>query len=272
MFGESSDLSDVLRKLKRADEALAEFVAPLWPGVALAAAWMEGRPQLFRVPDAPPAAGYYLLGTDGDAASVLRQAEEHEARQYRGLLEKASVILLEGGFAYPASFAERLQGITAPRPIHFADGAPLQQVIARFDGVNLFYDCRPEEATKSSPLAGLLGESSIFTPGELLGIPGQEAAGGGAEAAQREMAAQPGLATEYRLRAVLDPAGAILHEWSQADDAVTLHWRRLDEARDVVLRDLAPPITSGICLPGARGFDPGALTRLLIEHALDRWR
>ena len=271
MLGESSDLSDVLKKLKRADEALTEFVAPLWPGVKHVVAWIEGRPQRFRLTDENMQAGYYLLGTQDDAATIVRTAEEQEARQYRGMLEKASVILMEHGLAYPASFAERLQGITAPRPIHFAAGEPLQQVFARFDGINLFFDCRPGEE-KKSPLAGLFSESSIFTPGELLGIPGQEAAGSNAETAQREIDDHPGLITEYRLRAVLDPAGAILHEWSKTDSDISLHWRRLDEAHDVVLHTDASPITSGICLPGARGFDSAALTRLLIEHALDTWR
>lgn len=271
MFGESLDLADVMKKLKRADTALTEFVAPLWPGVSQAAAWMEGRPQIFRISDAPEREGYFLLGTQDGTAAILREAEPQEARQFRGYLEKASVILLDCGLAYPASFAERLQGITAPRPIHFAEGKPSQQIIARFDGINLFFDSFPGQE-KSSPLAGLFGESSIFTPGELLGIPGQESAGGGAEKEREALRKRPDLAIEYRLNAVLAPTGAILHEWSHTDGEIHLHWRCEDEAHDIVLHSDASPITSGICLPGARGFDPSTLTRTLLDHALDTWR
>ncbi len=32
MFDESLDLADVLAKLRRADDSLGEFIAPLWPG------------------------------------------------------------------------------------------------------------------------------------------------------------------------------------------------------------------------------------------------
>jgi hypothetical protein len=270
MFGEAMDLSEVLKKLKRADEALTEFVAPLWPGVALAAVWIEGRLRLFHLAEAPETEGYYLLGTEGGTATVVRSAEAAEVRQFRELLEKASVILLEHELAFPASFAERLQGITAPRPIHFAEAAPLQQAIARFDGINLFFDSRPG-VEQASPFAGLFGESSIFTPGELLGIPGQASAGEGAGQAQEELQQHPERVIEYRLKAVLEPAGAVLCEWSRADDGIRLSWRKGDEVRDVMLHTDASPITSGICLPGARGFDSAALTRLLIDHALDCW-
>jgi hypothetical protein len=271
MFGESLDLGDVLKKLKRADESLTEFVAPLWPGVQMAAVWIEGRARLFHLATPPEAAGYYLLGTQEQQATVLRPAEEAEASRYRGYLEKAKVILLEHDLAYPASFAERLQGITDPRPIHFANAQPLQPVVARFDGLNLLFDCLPG-AEKASPLAGLFGESSIFSPGELLDVPGQASASGGAESARQALLAHPETATEFQLKAVLEPAGAILHEWSQTDGQICLHWRRLDEAHDIKLATAASPITSGICLPGAQGFNPASLTRLLLEHALDAWR
>ena len=271
MFGESLDLASVLNRLKRADEALTEFIAPLWPGVALAGAWMEHGPCLFRVEETPAQAGYYLLGTQGDTARVIRAAEADDAQRYRNYLERAAVILLEHDLAYPASFAERLQGITAPRPLHFAQGIPLQQVVARFDGINLFFDRMPGE-TKSSPLDGLFSGNTIFTPGEMLGVPGQDSAGGGAEQAQQAMQENAQLIIEYQLKAVIEPAGGIISELAVEAGAIHLHWRRLEEAHDVTLASPACPITSGICLPGARGFDPAALTRLLLEHALDVWR
>jgi hypothetical protein len=269
MFEDSLDLSRVLKQLKRADESLTEFIAPLWPGVRLAAVWMEGRARLFHCPPPPAAAGYYLLGTEGTHASIVRRAEASEARQFRQHLEKASVILLEHTLAYPASFAERLQGITAPRPIYFADAAPLQTAVARFDGLNLFYDGAGAE--KSNPLAGLFANSSIFTPGELLDVPGEATAAGGAEQAQDELRQHPERITDYRLRAVLEVAGAELEAWSRTDAGLRVQWRCREETRTVVLATDASPITSGICLPGARGFDSSALTRVLIEHALEGW-
>jgi len=270
MFGELG-LNDVLKKLKRADDSLTEFVAPLWPGVRLVAAWMEKGPRLFHLDAVPETAGYYLLGTEGDQARGIRPADADEQERYRDYLEKASVILLPQDLAFPASFAERLQGITAPRPIHFADAKLLSRVIARFDGLNLFFDHAGGER-KESPLSVLFGEDSIFTPGELLGIPGQEDAGSGAAAANQELEKYPEKAIEYRLRAVVESAGAILDEWNREDQGIRVHWRRLDDSRTVVLPCEWSPITSGICLPGARGIDMPSVTRLLLDHALDAWR
>jgi hypothetical protein len=262
------DLSGVLSQLKRADDALTEFIAPLWPGVRLAAAWMEHGARLFRVTEAPAEESYYLLGTQEDAATVIRPADDDEIRKYLNYLGKAKVILLPGGLAYPGCFAERLQGITGPRPIHFAPDAPQASAQARFDGVNLFYDSAVEE--KDSLFGGLLSESSIFAPGELLDTPGDGAVG--AADAARELEKHPDQAIEARLTGVLDPAGAVLEAWSCTDAGFTVRWRHLDEERTITLREVACPITSGICLPGARHFDPARLTRLLHDHVLDGWR
>lgn len=258
-------------KLKRADEALTELVAPLWPGVELVAAWIEGAPRLFRVEGVPDREAYCYFATADEVATVIREASDEEARRFRGHFARASVILLADELAYPASFAERLQGITAPRPIHFAQGAPLTKLLARFDGLNLFHD--PGAAGEASgPLAGLFSESSIFTAGELLDTPGKQAAGGEAESALREITAHPELITQYRLGAVLDSAGAALEDWSREGDRIRLRWRRGDEEYSALLARDAAPITSGICLPGARGIDVPALTRYLLDHALDPWR
>lgn len=272
MFDDGLDLADVLNNLRRADESLTEFVAPLWPGVERAAVWMEGQTRLYQLDDVPAQEGYYLLGTADDRAHPQHLAEERDAQKYRSYLTAASVILLEDGLAYPASFAEQLQGITAPRPIHFAEGEPLRQVQARYDGINLFYDGGPK-AKVTSAIEDLFGASDLFSPGELFGIPGETSAGGDAEAALAELREHPDRATEYRLRAVLEPVGAIITEWSRAaDGTLTVRWRREDEEHTVRLRQAASPITSGICLPGMRGFDPSLLLHFLLQHALDSWR
>ncbi|MHB9024453.1 MAG: hypothetical protein ACYC7E_09790 [Armatimonadota bacterium] len=269
MFEQSMDLSDVFAKLKRADESLSEFVAPLWPGVKLAAAWVEGQPRLYRLPDVPEEKGYYLLHVEDDVATVVQPASDEEARKYRGNLAKAKVVLLEFGLAYPASFAERLQGITRPWPIQFAEGAPLQEVAARFDGVNLLFD--GAGADQSSPLAGLFSGSSIFTPGELLGVPGTENVSVDAENVLASLQAQSDLATQYRLEAFLTSSHAELVEWSPKGEQLRVRWRKDETEHTILLPSAASPITSGICLANARTFDPGALTRLLVEHALDAW-
>jgi len=271
MFGESFDLAGVLNRLKQADKALMDFIAPLWPGVTLAVAWMEQGPRVFQL-EAPPAqAGYYLLETREETAYVLREADANDAQRYRNYLERAGVILLEHDLAYPESFAERLQGITAPRPILFAQGLPLQHLVARFDGINLFCESVAGE-TSSSPLDGLFSGNAIFTPGEMLGVPGQEGADNAAEQAQDEMRNDPNRCIEYQLKAVIEPAGGQLTACVVKDGACHVSWRSLAEAHDVVLASPVSPITSGICLPGARGFDSSALTRVLIEHALDAWK
>ena len=72
---------------------------------------------------------------------------------------------------------------------------------------------------------------------------------------------------------MVESAGATLEDWSTGGrrrHRTALAARR--EVHDVVLPTIASPITSGVCLPGARGFDSTALTRLLLDHALDRWR
>jgi hypothetical protein len=263
------ELSDVLKQFRRADEALTEFVAPLWPGVRLAAAWMEDAARLFHVADVPDLPGFYLCGTDDGTARPLREAEPTEVRKYLDYLSKVSVILLECDLAYPASFSERLQGITAPRPIWFAEGAPLNTVQARYDGVNILYD--GVVAAKRSPLEDLLAGNSIFTSGELLDVPTGDA-GGSASAVLDALHKHPEQAVMHRLAAVLEPAGAIVAEWHAIDHGVHLRWRREDEEHALDLPTPNAPIVTGICLPGARHFDPAPLTRLLLEHALDAWR
>jgi hypothetical protein len=204
-------------------------------------------------------------------AHVIREAEPDDAQRYRNYLERATVILLDHELAYPASFAERLQGITKPRPIHFAPILPSQQVVARFDGINLFFERIPGELP-FSPLDELFSGNTIFTPGELLGIPGQENASDGATQAQQALDDDPNLLLQYQLSAVLDPAGGVLNDCSLADDALHLRWRRLEETGEITLTSSVSPITSGICLPGAHGFDSADLTRFLLAHALDAWR
>jgi len=268
MFDESLDLSEVLRGLKSADDALTEFVAPLWPGVAHAAVWIEGQPRLFHLPEAIEYEGYQLLGTDGDRATPVRPADAGEIRRFLSFLPTARVILLEDGLAYPATFAERLQGITDPWPIVFAFGQPLEEVTARFDGLNLFGE-EQRTVAADNPLAGLFGASSIFTPGELLDLP----AGGAAEDAQQvleTLLAHPEQGMTCRLTAMLRSAGAELLGWSQTTE-VQVRWRRLDEERITVRRTFHSPITTGICLPGARTFNHAAFARLLVDHILDTW-
>ena len=271
MFGESLDLSEVLNTLKRADDALSEFIAPLWPGVRHIAAWMEHGPQLFLLDDAPSLQGYYLLACDGSQAKLVKQASENDAQRYRNYLERANVTLLEHGFAYPVSFAERLQGITAPRPIFFAPAQPLLQVVARYDGINLFYDRTPDTVSEN-PLGDLFSGNAIFTTGELLGVPGEEHATDRAQEANDALSGNADLQYEYRLKSLLEPAGATLMEWSRRDRGVQLSWRLREEEHTTRLLAPDSPISSGICLPGARHFDVGALTRLMLEHALDTWR
>ena len=272
MFDESLELADVLAKLRRADDSLAEFIAPLWPGVALAAAWIEGKPRLFQLDGVPEEGeGYHLLLIAEERARVLRAATEDEIARYLGYLTKASVILLEDGLAYPASSVERLQGIIDPRPLHFAEGAPLTQVKARFDGLNLFYD-GGHHARKTSALEDLFAAVPIFTPGELLGQPGQLTAGDEAQHALAQLRAHPETAISYRLKAVLDTGGAEMLEWSEIDSTIRLRWQASQQEHLLTLRHPNAPITSGISLAGARAFDPATLTRLLVEHVLDAWQ
>lgn len=270
---ESLELSDVLARLKRADESLAEFIAPLWPGVALAAAWIEGKPRLFRLPDVPAEEGYYLLKIEEETATVVRPAEAGEIRKFLNYLTKASVTLLDRGMAFPASSVERLQGITGPYPIHFAEGQPLARVQARFDGLNLLFDCTVTSIKHSdNPLEELLAGGSSFSIGsDLLGIPAEEESGETAEQALERLHANPDLYTEYRLKSVLEAGGAVLEHWSREADGLRLRWRLGDDVHEVTLASDNAPITSGISLAGARAFDPARLIRLLHQHILDAW-
>ncbi len=265
MFDESLDLSEVMRGLKRADEALTECIAPVWGGVQLVAAWMEGRPRLYRLTAPSEHEGYFLLTTEGESATISRSAEPDEVNRYLRLLPPARVVLLEDGLAYPATFAERLQGITGPRPIHFALEPALTEVQARFDGLNLYAEARAAEP--DNPLAGLFGNASIFTPGELLDVPGS---GEDAHAVQDILLADPGRAITYRLEAILTAAAATLVSWTHADGLVVL-WLRDEVVHETYLPAAVPPITTGICLPGARTFAAGKLARFLLAHALDTW-
>ena len=273
MFEQSLELSDVLERLKRADESLAEFIAPLWPGVALAAAWIEGAPRLLRLEKAPDAEGYYLLRIADETATVVRVASEDEARKFRGYLTKASVILLDDGMAFPASSVERLQGMTAPCPLHFAPASaqPLTSAQARYDGLNLLFDGGARQEKALSPLEELFAEVEIFTPGELLGVPGTETAGDDAEQALGQLRINADLRLQWTLQAIVEAADAVLVDWSRAGEGARVRWRKMGDEHSATIAHVAAPITSGISLAGTRGFDPGRLSRLLHEHILDGW-
>lgn len=275
MFDDALDLSDVLARLKRADESLAEFVAPLWPGVVMAAAWIEGKPRLFRLPDVPAAEGYYSLTIDEHTATVVRAAENHEIKSFLNYLGKASVILLDGGLAYPAGSVERLQGITAPRPIHFAPDTLLARVQARFDGLNLFYDSAAKGGNKSDdPFAELLGmPAADGLDDDLFGLLGDDDGDASAQKALDRLHEDPQRYDEARLTAVVETAGAVLSSWSKEPDGYAVRWRREDAVHDIRLAHAAAPITSGISLAGARArsFDPATLVRELHQHILDAW-
>jgi len=274
MFDQSLDLSDVLARLKRADESLGEFIAPLWPGVSLAAAWIEGKPRLFHLEGVPAQEDYYLLKIEEGSAAVTRLAEVEEVRKYLNYLTKASVVLLDEGMAYPAGTIERLQGITGPHPIHFAQGEPLMQVQARFDGVNVLFDsAMAERGHSDNPLEELFaGGASLSFGSDLLDIPAEEEAGEDASPVLERLRKNPDLYTEYRLKSVLEAGGAVLENWSREEDGLHVRWRLEDDVHTVTLVSDNAPITSGISLAGTRGFDPAQLIRLLHEHLLDAWK
>ena len=274
MNDESLELSDVLARLKRADESLAEFIAPLWPGVSLAAAWIEGKARLFHLDGVPAEEGYFLLKIEEETAAIVRPAEQEEIRKYLNYLTKAGVTLLDQGLAFPAGSVERLQGITGPYPIHFAEGQPLAQVQARFDGLNLLFDCTVTSIKHSdNPLEELFAGGSSFTIGsDFLDIPGEEVSGEDAPQALERLHANPDLYTEFHLKSVLEAGGAVLERWSREADGLHLRWRRQDEVHTVTLASDNAPITSGISLAGARTFDPALLIRLLHQHILDAWK
>jgi len=272
MFDESLELSDVLARLKRADESLEEFVAPLWPGARLAAAWIEGKARLFRLEETPAEEGYFLLKIADDTAEVLRPADDEEIRKYLGYLTKASVVLLDRGMAFPAGSVERLQGITGPHPIHFPQGEPLARVQARFDGLNLMFAGAAAAKHSDNPLEELFSGSPLMFGEDPLDIPGEQAAGEDAAQALERLHANLDLYAEYRLRTVLETAGAVLEEWQRADGGLRVRWRLEDEVHTVTLSTDGSPITSGISLAGARAFDPATLIRLLHGHILDAWK
>jgi len=271
MFDESLELSDVLARLRRADESLEEFVAPLWPGVRLAAAWIEGKARLFHLEETPAEEGYYLLKIAEQTAALLRPADEEEICKYLGYLTKASVILLERGMAFPAGSIERLQGITGPHPIHFAQGEPLARVQARFDGVNLYFAGAAAVRHSDNPLEELFSGQSLAIGEDMLDIHGEQASGEDAARALERLRENADLYTEYRLRSVLETAGAVLEEWRREDGGLHLRWRLEDEVHAVTIASDGSPITSGISLAGARAFDPATLIRLLHQHILDAW-
>jgi len=273
MSEQSLELSDILARLKRVDESLAEFIAPLWPGVTRAAAWIEGQPRLFRLEEVPAEEGYYLLRIAEETATVVRAAEEEEARKFRGYLTKADVILLEDGLAFPASSVERLQGMTAPRPLRFlpSSAEPLSRVQARFDGLNLYFDGSARKEKALSPLEELFAEVEIFTPGELLGVPGTTDAADDARQALDRLREDAELQATWTLQAIVESADAVLVDWQREGDGARVHWRKLGEEHTASIAHLAAPITSGISLAGARAFDPARLLHLLHEHILDEW-
>lgn len=274
MFDQSLDLSDVLARLKRADESLAEFIAPLWPGVSLAAAWIEGKPRLFHLQDVPTQEDYYLLKIEEGSAAITRLAEAEEVRKYLNYLTKASVVLLDQDMAYPAGPIERLQGIIGPHPIRFAQGVPLMQVQARFDGLNLLFDsAMAERGHSDNPLEELFaGGASLSFGSDLLDIPAEEASGEDASQVLDRLRKHPDLYTEYRLKSVLEAGGAVLESWSREADGLHIRWRLEDDVHTVILASDNAPITSGISLAAARTFDPAQLIRLLHEHILDAWK
>jgi hypothetical protein len=272
MFDESLELSDVLARLQRADESLAEFVTPLWPGVSLAAAWIEGKARLFRLDNVPAEEGYYLLRIENETAVLARPAEDEEIRKFLGYLTKAGVILLDNGMAFPRGSVERLQGITSPHPIHFAQGEPLAQVQARFDGLNLLFAGAATVRRSDNPLEALFSDPALAIGDDLLDIHDEQAAGADAAQALERLHENADLYTEYRLRSVLEAAGAVLEDWNRNDDGYHVRWRLGDETHAVTLAADNSPITSGISLAGARAFDPTTLIRLLHQHILDAWR
>ncbi len=272
MFDESLDFAEVMARLRRADESLGEFVSPLWPGVSLAAAWIEGHPRLFHLDGVPEEGeGYYVLAIAEERAQVFREASEEEIQRYRGYLTKSTLILLEEGLAFPATSVERLQGIIKPRPLHFAQGEPLTSVKARYDGLNLFFD-GGHQGRKTSSIEDIFAGEPIFSAEEFLGLPGQQSAGEEAREALEKLHAHPELAIGYRLEAVLETGGAVLEDWTAVDGAIRLRWHDIHAEHVVTLRHPNAPITSGISLAGARTFDPATLVRLLVEHVLDAWQ
>jgi hypothetical protein len=264
MFDTGSDLSDVFRTLRHADDALTEFVAPWWAGVTRVAAWLEKRPQIVPLVETPEGEGYWYFATADGSARPLRSATPEEHTRYLRLLPRAEVILLEGGLAFPGSFAERLLGITGPHPIHFAIGDPLTRADARFDGLTLLYE--KAHGASDRPLAGLLAGNSIFTMGEMLAPPDGDAAGG-AKAALAALRDDPTQTVSVRLTALCAASGAELISFTTEGNQLSITRRTPDGERTAVLSSPDAAIAAGICLPGAATFDPSALTRALLQHA-----
>jgi hypothetical protein len=268
MFDAGPDLADVLRSLRRADDALTEFVAPWWPGVVSVVAWLDNRPQALPLAALPESAGYWYFAVAESAARPVREAERDEVTRYLRLLPRAEVLVLEENLAYPATLAERLLGITAPHPIHFLGNvAPLTRITARFDGLSLF----PEQAmaTPNAALGGLsalLAGNSIFTAGDLLDVPDGGAAEG-AEAALASIRAVVECADTWRLGALCRAIGVDLTGWRHVPEGFSVSWHAEDGEHQAVIPTADAPVAAGICLPGARTFNPAQLTHALLQQA-----
>jgi hypothetical protein len=267
MFDAPFELADVLSRLRRADVALHEFVAPVWPGVRGAVAWVEGRAKLYALEAVPETPAYVVCVLTDAGAHVDRPATPEEAALFCCKLPQLAVVLLADSLAYPAGLAERLQGVTAPRPIWFAPEAPLAPATARFDGVNLFYD-----APRNPPTRSGRDLPSLFATDDLFGPPKRAGEDEEARAILETLQADPALGTTARLQAILEAAGAACVHWERGAAGIEIVWRRGLERVTATLRTIASPLTSGICLAQPTPLNAPCLAQLLQAHLLDYWR
>jgi|GEM_PF-2291331 len=266
------DLQAVLETLRRAKDELTHAITPLWPGVKKAVLYTnETKYALFDLKcNNCGHYGYYVCEFDIEGLTMLplEEASEQQVVKYLERLSPVTVDLANEKFAFLRRAQDRLLGMYEPMPIFFAEGhAEAGEVLAKYDGVNLFFERGGQENLDSFtpeielPLFGLLND---FASNKTLSFDGLDAGDGDENFSTDDMLDTKELAEKlnhdlytdhentlmlHRLRAISKSLGGDLHCYKDTGKTINIEvMSPRFQTKKMELSSPFSPITSSVCL------------------------
>ena len=262
---------DLVRKLGRAEAALRgqEFMVPLVGGGS-ARLRLEGLVYTFRVPNARP--GWWVCHVlDAHQATIIAPALPWQRGDYLALWPVIPLVLMHQitEASWLAMPIEAAGPDATPQIVRLVEGGqPFARVLARAEGMTLWYDDLDHSADPASAeqlraaLATDLAHPDVprLTPGEKAAYTFcfEQTRAGRAQRAMRQ-------ATD-RVRDALETGGADLLGIEQSEHAWRVTWER-DGQRSVTLIDpKLNVVSSGICLSGEDAkFDLASIVGVVLD-------
>lgn len=220
-------------------------------------------------------------------ARLEGEATPPQVLQYLHLLKSVRMILVQplrgrSWLALPANRSEARQklGLQGPTAVHLVgQGRAFEQVVARSDGANLWFEKVDRSADPTLPAFAAKELRKFTAPESLLlsGLTPEFRAAYAMVYSPAVNAASPQVrvrCSETRLRRALEQGGGTLHSFVDQGDYWTTHWstKNGETHTSAIMKSDLTVMSAGICLSGEdQKFDLQSLVGVVENQDRDEW-